>query len=37
MSLNIGMSLSGPTIGISPDLKEFINIMHKKIYQKKQN
>ena len=32
MSLNIGMSLSGPTIGISSDLKEFINIMHKKRY-----
>ena len=30
MSLNIGMSLSGPTIGISPDFGELINAINKK-------
>lgn len=35
MSLNIGMSLSGPTIGISPDFREFINVINKKRYIRK--
>lgn len=35
IKLNIGVSLSGPTIGISPDFKELISIIHSKRYIKK--
>ena len=35
MSLNIGMSLSGPTIGISPDFGELINAINKRRYIRK--
>lgn len=35
IKLNLGISLSGPTIGISPDFKELISIIHSKRYIKK--
>ena len=35
IKLNIGMSLSGPTIGISPDFRELINVINKRRYIRK--